>query len=94
MTLRRGLPDVETQRVLPAPLYATFEDEHEGILTREAIGVENLNWGNDYPHHDSTWPNSMAVLRRIMTGVPEDEVERMCFQNVVDLYQIDVAKLP
>jgi hypothetical protein len=29
-----------------------------------------------------------------MEGVPEDEVERMCFGNVVDLYKIDVAKLP
>ena len=74
--------------------YATFEDDHEGILTRKAIGVRNLNWGNDYPHHDSTWPRSMAILERIMAGVPHDEVERMCFTNVVDLYGIDVSKLP
>jgi predicted TIM-barrel fold metal-dependent hydrolase len=74
--------------------YATFEDDHEGILTREAIGVRNLNWGNDYPHHDSTWPRSMPILERIMAGVPHDEVERMCFGNVVELYGIDVSKLP
>ncbi len=74
--------------------YATFEDDHEGILTRQAIGVANLNWGNDYPHHDSTWPNSMPILKRIMAGVAEEEVERMCFKNVVELYQVDVAKLP
>lgn len=74
--------------------YATFEDDHEGVLTREAIGVRNLNWGNDYPHHDATWPNSMPVLERIMAGVPEEEVERMCFKNVVELYHVDVTKLP
>ena len=73
---------------------ATFEDDQEGVLTREAIGVGNLNWGNDYPHHDATWPHSMSVLERIMAGVPREDVERMCFQNVVDLYQIDVTKLP
>ena len=36
----------------------------------------------------------MAILERIMAGVPHDEVERMCFTNVVDLYGIDVSKLP
>jgi predicted TIM-barrel fold metal-dependent hydrolase len=74
--------------------YATFEDDHEGILTREKIGVDCLLWGNDYPHHDAIWPNSMPTLRRIMAGVPQDEVERMCFSNTIELYKIDPNKLP
>ncbi|MCU1501510.1 MAG: hypothetical protein JWM12_864, partial [Ilumatobacteraceae bacterium] len=59
----------------------TFEDDPDGIATRHDIGVRNLCWGNDYPHHDSIWPNSMTVLQKIMAGVPDDEVERMCFSN-------------
>ena len=74
--------------------HATFEDDHEGILTREQIGVDCLLWGNDYPHHDAIWPNYMPTLRRIMAGVPENEVERMCFTNTIDLYKIDTSKLP
>lgn len=73
---------------------ATFEDDLEGIQTRDSIGVECLVWGNDYPHHDAIWPHSMAVLSRIMAGVPAADVERICFQNAVDLYHIDVSKLP
>jgi predicted TIM-barrel fold metal-dependent hydrolase len=72
----------------------TFEDDREGIVTRHEIGVPNLVWGNDYPHHDAIWPHSMEVLGRIMEGVPEPEVQRICFDNVVDLYHIDVSKLP
>jgi predicted TIM-barrel fold metal-dependent hydrolase len=75
-------------------MYATFEDDHEGILTRYQIGVDCLLWGNDYPHHDAIWPNSMPTLKRIMEGVPEAEVERMCFSNTIDLYHIDTSKLP
>ncbi|MFN0148677.1 MAG: amidohydrolase family protein, partial [Dehalococcoidia bacterium] len=74
--------------------YATFEDDHEGILTREQIGLDCLLWGNDYPHHDAIWPNSMPTLARIMEGVPPEEVERMCWTNTVKLYGIDTAKLP
>ena len=72
----------------------TFEDDAEGIATRAGIGVPNLCWGNDYPHHDSIWPHSMPILEKIMAGVDAAEVERMCFSNAVELYGVDVAKLP
>ena len=71
--------------------YVTFEDDEIGVITREFIGVDNLLWGNDYPHHDSIWPRSMEVLDRIMKGVPQDEVERMTSRGVLGLYRI---KLP
>lgn len=74
--------------------WVTFEDDIQGIKTRDDIGVENLLWGNDYPHHDSIWPNSRETLERVMTGVPEDEIAAMTFDNVVELYNIDVSQLP
>ncbi len=74
--------------------YVTFEDDEAGILTRHLIGVENLLWGNDYPHHDSIWPKSMDVLDRVFKDVPADEVEKMVWSNCIDLYNIDVSKLP
>jgi hypothetical protein len=36
----------------------------------------------------------MTVLQKIMADVPDTEVERMCFSNAVELYNVDVAKLP
>jgi predicted TIM-barrel fold metal-dependent hydrolase len=74
--------------------WVTFEDDEAGILTRHLIGVDNLLWGNDYPHHDAIWPNSMSILDRIMTGVPDHEREQMVWNNVVDLYGIDSSTLP
>ncbi len=74
--------------------YATFEDDDIGVQTREEIGVKSLLWGNDYPHHDSIWPHSQEILKRIMTGVPQDERDAMVWGNVRDLYAIDESKLP
>jgi len=74
--------------------WATFEDDIHGIQTRESIGVKNLLWGNDYPHHDSIWPNSMPILDDIMQGVPTAEREAMVWGNVLELYGIDEARLP
>jgi hypothetical protein len=74
--------------------HVTFEDDEIGVRTRHEIGVRNLVWGNDYPHHDSIWPNSMPILARAMKDVPADEVEQMCFKSAVELYRVDVSRLP
>ena len=74
--------------------WVTFEDDQEGIATRHAIGVKNLLWGNDYPHHDSIWPNSRPILDDILTGVSDVEREAMVWGNVMDLYEIDPDALP
>jgi predicted TIM-barrel fold metal-dependent hydrolase len=68
--------------------YATFEDDQLGVQTRHEIGVDNLIWGNDYPHHDSIWPRSQEVLDRIFQGVPAEEKYRMTSGNVCKLYGI------
>ncbi len=75
-------------------MYVTFEDDRVGILTRHHIGVDRMLWGNDYPHHDSIWPDSMETLERVFADVPEDECEQMVWGNTIDLYQIDPDKLP
>ncbi|MEM7338708.1 MAG: amidohydrolase family protein [Actinomycetota bacterium] len=74
--------------------WVTFEDDAEGVATRHAIGVDNLVWGNDYPHHDSIWPRSQSILTDILSDVPAEEKEKMVWGNVVDLYDINTSMLP
>ena len=73
---------------------ATFEDDRLGIITRHGIGVDNLMWGNDYPHHDSIWPRSRPILQEVMESVPDNEVQAMCFDTVTSLYNVDLDRLP
>jgi len=51
----------------------TFEDDRIGLATRYDVGVENLMWGSDFPHHDSTFPRSKQVLDDIFEDIPDDE---------------------
>ena len=66
----------------------TFEDDEIGIRTRDIIGVDNLMWGNDYPHGDSVFPDSQGVLNRIFAGVPDDERYKITAVNVCKLYNL------
>ncbi|MGH7316690.1 MAG: amidohydrolase family protein [Candidatus Rokuibacteriota bacterium] len=40
------------------------------------IGVDNMMWGSDYPHSESTFPQSRKILAEILAGVPDDEQRR------------------
>jgi predicted TIM-barrel fold metal-dependent hydrolase len=69
----------------------TFEDDLIGIMTREQIGVDNLMWGSDYPHHDSIFPRSQQVLDDIFDGVPDEERYAITVANACKLYNLPVA---
>ncbi len=73
--------------------HITFEDDLAGIRTRDLIGLDNLLWGNDYPHHDAIWPNSMKVLDQIFEGVPDEERKKLVWSNGIALYGIDEQAL-
>jgi len=69
-------------------VYATFQDDRVGIVTRELVGVGNLMWASDYPHSDSTWPNSREVIARDFAGVAETDRRRITADNAAELYGV------
>jgi hypothetical protein len=42
---------------------------------------------SDYPHGDSTWPNSQAVIESLIGGFPVDEIRAMTHLNAAKLYR-------
>jgi predicted TIM-barrel fold metal-dependent hydrolase len=66
----------------------TFEDDRIGIATRDEIGVRNMMWGSDYPHHDSIFPHSQDVLDDIFDGVSAEDRYRITVANCCELYKL------
>jgi predicted TIM-barrel fold metal-dependent hydrolase len=64
----------------------TFIVDRYGVKNREDIGVGNMMWSTDYPHHGCDWPYSRKVIAEMFDGVPEDEKFRMICGNARDLY--------
>jgi uncharacterized protein len=67
---------------------ATFEQDTTGMRLLDIIGIENLMWATDYPHPDSTWPRSRAVLEEHFKDMPRDEVEMIASGNVTRIYKL------
>ena len=53
------------------------------VAMRHEIGLETVAFGRDYPHNESTWPNTMAWLRDAFDGVPENELRLILGENVI-----------
>jgi predicted TIM-barrel fold metal-dependent hydrolase len=68
--------------------YLTFIDDPAGILVREHIGVDRIMWSSDFPHLDSSWPESQQFLNKQLAGVPADEVHQIVAGNCIQLYNL------
>jgi predicted TIM-barrel fold metal-dependent hydrolase len=45
-------------------------------------------WGSDYPHQDSSFPNSARIVAEHFAGVPLEDQMRIGRQNAIDLYNL------
>ncbi len=65
---------------------ASFIVDRVGVFNRVAMGVENLMWSSDYPHTDSTWPQSRQSIADDFVGVSDADRIKMTCTNAVKLY--------
>jgi predicted TIM-barrel fold metal-dependent hydrolase len=72
-------------------VYATFFNDHVGGRLFSWWGADNCMWSNDYPHQNSTWPNSREVISRDMGHLPIADRRKLLCANVEKLYNL---KLP
>ena len=58
-----------------------FWYERAGIELRHQIGIDNIMWESDFPHSTSTFPESQAVRRAHLKGVPEAERKQLLLRQ-------------
>jgi len=49
-------------------IYTTFQDDWVAFKMKDMCNPQRLMWANDFPHSDSTWPNSQAATCSPCTG--------------------------
>ena len=46
-------------------------------------------WSSDYPHSDTTWPNSQRIIEEQFKGVPAGVKHAMLAGNAARLYGLN-----
>ncbi|MCX7619434.1 MAG: amidohydrolase [Acidimicrobiales bacterium] len=56
------------------------------IALRQEIGVDHIVLESDYPHADSTWPDTQEMAQRGLRDLPPEEVRRITWANAAELF--------
>jgi predicted TIM-barrel fold metal-dependent hydrolase len=67
-----------------------FRDRH-GIDSLDVVGVDNTTFETDYPHTDSTWPNTKQVAEELMGDLPPDVVHKLVRGNAIRMLELDLV---
>ncbi len=69
-------------------VFATFEEEPLGPELIPLLGPDNFMWACDYPHPDSTWPNSREAIDHALGKLGEEAVRKVTAENCRRLYDL------
>jgi predicted TIM-barrel fold metal-dependent hydrolase len=76
-------------QVFKERILTCFIDDAFGLENRHHIGVDIITWECDYPHSDSTWPHSPERLAKALTGIPDDEIDKITHVNAMRHFRFD-----
>jgi predicted TIM-barrel fold metal-dependent hydrolase len=65
---------------------ATFVRDDYGLANRHHVGVDNIMWSTDYPHHGNDWPRSRMIIDQTTAGMPRGERDKIICGNAVRIF--------
>src|ERR1700677_5210020 len=78
---------------VPGRVFGCFFDDMVGVDARHQIGIEQLVFETDYPHQDSTWPDTPDLVAAIGARVGPGELEMLVRTNAIAMLDLDPADL-
>ncbi len=65
---------------------ATFITDRVGVENRYGVGVDNMMWSSDYPHHGNDWPYSRMTIDSMMSHIDRGERRRIVGANAARIF--------
>jgi predicted TIM-barrel fold metal-dependent hydrolase len=62
-------------------------DDPSVVPLRHKIGVDHIMVESDYPHADSSWPDTQQVLDDVWGSLPDDELRAVAYENAARLFR-------
>ena len=65
---------------------ATFQYDEVGIALLDKLGEDCIMWGNDFPHPDGVWPDSLEYIDKQFGHLPEGSRRKIICDNAKAFY--------
>ena len=75
-------------------ILACFITDPSGLLLRDRIGVDLIAWECDYPHTDTTWPESPEFAWKELqdAGCADEEIHKITWENACRFFDWDPSR--
>lgn len=71
--------------------FGTFEDDQAGVRCIDLMGPTTIMWASDYPHPDSTYPESHKVIESHFSKITPEQKRMVTFENARRVYSLPEA---
>jgi predicted TIM-barrel fold metal-dependent hydrolase len=68
-----------------------FINDAHGLASLDEVGVDNVTSETDYPHSDSSWPDTKAIMSELVAGLDDDSIRKITRDNAIKLLQLDFS---
>jgi predicted TIM-barrel fold metal-dependent hydrolase len=83
--------DTDIRRLFRDHVYGTFIEDQAGIRLLDIIGEDNVMLECDYPHSDSTWPDTAQLANKWLGHLPDDVQYKITIGNAARVYNFTPA---
>jgi predicted TIM-barrel fold metal-dependent hydrolase len=80
--------DVTPSDLFRQSIFVNFISDRAGVELRHHM-LDNIMLGTDYPHTDSSWPNTQLVIKEQMGDIEDDERAKICWKNAVRVFNLN-----
>ena len=68
-----------------------FRDRH-GLENLHIIGENNITFETDYPHTDSSWPDTLSIAEKMFAGLTDEQIYKAVRGNAIRMLSLPVDK--
>jgi predicted TIM-barrel fold metal-dependent hydrolase len=69
-------------------VYGCFFDDPHGLRVLDEIGEDNVTYESDYPHSDSTWPNTAKIAAEQMAHLTDAQIYKLVRGNAIKMLSL------
>jgi predicted TIM-barrel fold metal-dependent hydrolase len=88
-----------SKEIIPEPpstyyygrIFGCFTADRVGLNNLETVGVDNICFETDYPHTDTTWPNSKEYVEKMIAdaGLDDETAYKVLRGNAIRMLELD-----
>ncbi|HUP76407.1 MAG TPA: amidohydrolase family protein [Acidimicrobiales bacterium] len=73
-------------------VYCCFFRDRHGLISLDVVGEDNITFETDYPHTDSSWPDTKEIAEAMFAGLTDEQIYKAVRGNAIRMLGLEPDK--